>query len=81
MACGLPGIISVMDGAVDHVRNGENGLMLYHPQQARELAARIQEALAFDATTWQSLSTAARETVLPLTWERHMLEWAELFEE
>ena len=81
MACGLPGIISVMDGAVDHVRNGENGLMLYHPQQPRELAARIMEALAFDATSWQALSTAARETVLPLTWERHMHEWAELFGE
>jgi UDP-glucose:(heptosyl)LPS alpha-1,3-glucosyltransferase len=81
MACGLPCIISVMDGAVDHVRNGENGLMLYHPQQSRELAVRIQEALAFDATAWQSLSTAARETVLPLTWEQHMQEWTELFGE
>jgi small GTP-binding protein len=39
MACGLPGIVSVMDGAVDHVRNGENGFMLYHPQQVQELAA------------------------------------------
>lgn len=78
MACGLPGIISVMDGAVDHVRNGENGLMLYHAQQPQELAARIQEALAFDTTAWQSLSNAARETVQALTWERHLGEWAEL---
>lgn len=76
MACGLPGLVSVMDGAVDHVRNGENGLMLYHPQQPRELAARIQEALAFDAAAWQELSDAARETVLSLTWERHLEEWA-----
>ena len=76
MACGLPGIVSVMDGAVDQVRNGENGLMLYHPQQPRELAVRIQEALAFDAPTWQKLSTTARETMLSLTWERHMEEWA-----
>lgn len=80
MACGLPGIISVMDGAVDHVRNGENGLMLYHPQQPQELAARIQEALAFDASAWQSLSTAARETVQALTWERHLAEWEEVLE-
>lgn len=78
MACGLPGIISVMDGAVDHIRNGENGLMLYHPQQPRELASRIQEALAHDATSWQALSAAARETMLPLTWERHLQEWAEV---
>ncbi|WP_395736637.1 glycosyltransferase family 4 protein [Prosthecobacter sp.] len=80
MACGLPGIVSVMDGAVDHVRNGENGLMLYHPQQPKELAARIQEALAYDATTWQVLSTAARETVQALTWDRHMQEWTEVLE-
>ncbi|WP_461782726.1 glycosyltransferase [Prosthecobacter sp.] len=25
MACGLPGLVSVMDGAVDHIRNGVNG--------------------------------------------------------
>ncbi|WP_395746704.1 glycosyltransferase family 4 protein [Prosthecobacter sp.] len=81
MACGLPGIISVMDGAVDHVRNGENGLMLYHPQQSRELATRIQEALAHDAPAWQSLSTAARETVLSLTWEKHLQEWTQVLEE
>lgn len=81
MACGLPGLISVMDGAVDHIRNEENGLMLYHPQQPRELAARIQEALAYDATSWQALSTAARETVLAQTWERHMREWMEVLGE
>ena len=78
MACGLPGLISVMDGAVDHVRNGENGLMLYHPQQPQELATRIHEALAFDAPAWQALSTAARETVQALTWERHLAEWEEV---
>jgi UDP-glucose:(heptosyl)LPS alpha-1,3-glucosyltransferase len=76
MACGLPGIISVMDGAVDLIRNGENGLMLYHPQQTQELATRIHEALSFDAPAWQALSTAARETVQALTWERHLEEWA-----
>ncbi len=75
MACGLPGLVSIMDGAVDHVRNDENGLMLYHPQQPVELASRIQEALALGETRWQSLSTAARETALSLTWERHMQEW------
>lgn len=78
MACGLPGLVSVMDGAVDHIRNGENGFMLYHPQQPRELASRIQEALSLGETQWQALSNAARETVLPRTWERHMEEWGEL---
>lgn len=78
MACGLPGIISVMDGAVDHLRNGENGFMLYHPQQVQELAARINEALSLTAAEWQQLSAAAHETVLPLTWERHLREWVEV---
>jgi hypothetical protein len=50
--------------------------MLYHPQQPKELAARILEALAFDAPAWQRLSAAARETMLSLSWERHMQEWA-----
>lgn len=78
MACGLPGLISVMDGAVDHIRNEENGLMLYHPQQPEELARRIQEALALSSEKWQPFSKAARETVLPLTWERHLEQWSEL---
>jgi glycosyltransferase involved in cell wall biosynthesis len=80
MACGLPGLVSVMDGAVDHVRNGENGFMLYHPQQPQELASRIQEALSLGETQWQALSNAARETVVSLTWERHMAEWAALLD-
>lgn len=76
MACGLPGLISVMDGAVDHIHNEENGLMLYHPQQPAELTVRLQEALALGNAKWQSLSAAARETVHSLTWEQHMQEWA-----
>lgn len=80
MACGLPGLVSVMDGAVDHVRNGENGFMLYHPQQPQELAARIQAALSLSAAEWQSFATAAHETVLSLTWEQHLQQWQELLQ-
>lgn len=76
LACGLPGLVSVMDGAVDHIRNEENGFMLYHPQQAEELASRIRQALDIGRDQWKSLSSAARATALPLTWERHMEEWA-----
>jgi glycosyltransferase involved in cell wall biosynthesis len=81
MACGLPGLVSVMDGAVDHIRNEENGLMLYHPAQPLELAERLQQALALGQAQWQSLSQAARESALPLTWERHLHEWAEVMQE
>lgn len=80
LACGLPGIVSVMDGAVDHIRDNENGLRLHHPQQPAALASRINEALALNPSQWQSFSKTARETVLPLTWERHVQEWATLME-
>ncbi|MBK8092852.1 MAG: glycosyltransferase family 4 protein [Verrucomicrobiaceae bacterium] len=78
MACGLPGIISVMDGAVDHVRHEENGLMLYHPQQPVELGARIREALALPAARRDEMASAARQSVLPFTWERHLAEWEDV---
>lgn len=81
MACGLPGIISVMDGAVDLICNGENGFMLYHPQQPQELAKRIQEAVSLSPAAWQAMSAAAHETVLSLTWERHMAEWAAVLDD
>jgi len=80
MACGLPCLVSVMDGAVDLIRNGENGLMLYHPQQPEELASRIHEALTLGEAHWQTLSAAAQETAQALTWERHMQEWAVVME-
>jgi glycosyltransferase involved in cell wall biosynthesis len=69
-----------MDGAVDHIQNGENGLMLYHPQQPVELAARIQEGLDLGESERARLSQNARESVLPLTWEKHMTEWLEVIE-
>ena len=80
MACGLPGIISVMDGAVDHVKNNENGLMLYHPQQSAELATRIQEAIDLGEPKRTEFAANARETVLPFTWEKHLREWEEVIE-
>lgn len=78
MACGLPGIVSVMDGAVDHIKNGENGFMLYHPQQPAELAMRIREALDLNETRRAELGSHARESVAKLTWDAHMTEWEAL---
>lgn len=74
LACGLPGIVSVMDGAVDHIRHGENGFHLHHPKHPGELATAINAAIASEETHWQMLSNAARESVMPLTWERHIRE-------
>lgn len=81
MACGLPGVISVMDGAVDLIRNGENGLMLFHPQQPDELAARIQEAMELDGQARVEMGRRACETARLLTWEAHMEEWQSLMPE
>lgn len=78
MASGLPGIISARDGAIDHVLDGENGFMLFHPQDAKELAATINKALSLDAAQWQRMSQAARETVLPFTWDWHVGRWETL---
>ena len=80
MACGLPGVVSVMDGAVDHIKNGENGFMLYHPQDATELATRIREALELDEAARMSMGACASESILSLTWDSHMAEWNSLIE-
>ncbi|MBX7210892.1 MAG: glycosyltransferase family 4 protein [Verrucomicrobiaceae bacterium] len=77
MACGLPGIISVQDGAVDHVCDGMNGLMLFHPQDVAELTSRIHHALSLPADERTTMSNAAQETMQALTWERHLSEWEE----
>ena len=78
MACGVPGLISVHDGAVDHVCDGMNGLTLYRPQEPAELAARIKQALDYSAKDRYAMGRAAQETMQALTWERHLSQWEEL---
>jgi UDP-glucose:(heptosyl)LPS alpha-1,3-glucosyltransferase len=78
MACGLPGLISVHDGAVDHICDGMNGLTLYHPQEPAELAARIQQAVGYSPAESYAIGRAAQETMQMLTWERHLSQWEEL---
>ena len=78
MACGLPGLISVQDGAVDHVCDRMNGLILRHPQDPVALTTCIKEALACSAKERYSMSMAAQETMQSLTWDRHLSQWEEL---
>lgn len=78
MACGLPGIISVQDGAVDHVCDSMNGLMLFHPQDHNELSSRIKHALALPQDQRTAMGIAAQETMQALTWERHLAQWESL---
>lgn len=81
MACGLPGLISVNDGAIDHVRDGENGLLLTNPTHADALREVIKKALSYDEVTRQAMGRAARETMMPLTWEAHVLKWMDVIGE
>ncbi len=78
MACGLPGLISTRDGAIDHVREGANGLLLAEPENAAAVAERLRAALAVPVEMRLEMGCAAREAVLGLTWERHVADWERL---
>ncbi|HSJ03448.1 MAG TPA: glycosyltransferase family 4 protein [Verrucomicrobium sp.] len=80
MACGLPGLISVNDGAIDLLQDGSNGLLLPQPQDPGVLQQNIKKALSMDEASRARLGAAARETVVPLTWEAHLRKWLLLIE-
>jgi UDP-glucose:(heptosyl)LPS alpha-1,3-glucosyltransferase len=75
MATELPGLISVSDGATDFVRHGENGLLMKQPRDPASVLAVVQRALAMDEATRTKMGAAARETMLPLTWDTHLEQW------
>jgi UDP-glucose:(heptosyl)LPS alpha-1,3-glucosyltransferase len=75
MSSGLPGLISVQDGAVDHVRDGANGFLLRKPQDEQDLHERLQQAFSLDEDERAAMGQRARETMLPLTWEAHVNAW------
>lgn len=80
MACGLPGLISINDGATDHVRDGENGFLLQEPANAEALRASIQQALAVPEDQRLAMGARARETMLPHTWDAHVACWMKLLQ-
>ncbi len=75
MACALPGLISAGDGAVEFIREGENGVVLHHPGNAEELTAALRHALGLSEAERRRTGQAARATVLPLTWPAHLAGW------
>lgn len=75
MACGLPGLISVQDGAIDHIVDGENGYMLYHPANVDEVRQRLIDALSTPEDQRISMGVSARDTMLPFTWDAHVGDW------
>lgn len=80
MACGLPGLISVHDGAIDLVEDGRSGLWLRRPQDAGAIREGVQRALGLGAAETEAFGQRAREGVLPLTWEAHLRKWMHLIE-
>ena len=78
MACGLPGLISEHDGAVDLVEDGGTGFLLKQPEDGERLAASMQRALAGGEEERAQMGRAARAAVAPLTWETHVRKWEEL---
>lgn len=75
MACGLPGIVSAADGAVEFIHEHKNGFILHDPCSVNELAASLRQALGTDSAARDSMAGAARDTVLPLTWDAHFACW------
>ncbi len=78
MASGLPGLISVNDGAIDHVRDGENGFLLHEPTNVEALRASLNQAFSLGESARAEMGARARETMLPLTWEAHVEKWMAL---
>lgn len=81
MASALPGLISSCDGAVEFVREGENGFVLPQPRDPASVLAVVRSALSTDDSVRRRLGLAARDTVLSLTWEMHLKKWMNAIED
>ena len=81
MACGLPGLISAQDGAIDLIRDGENGFLLPKPTDAEDVRNIVNKALSLGENERCRLGLAARHSVQPLTWEAHLSKWHEVIKE
>jgi UDP-glucose:(heptosyl)LPS alpha-1,3-glucosyltransferase len=80
MACGLPGVISANDGAVQFVDEGETGFTLHDPLSVSEILTLSERCLELDSGARQRMAEAARAKMLPLTWPAHVAKWMKLIE-
>ena len=80
MACGLPGLISVRDGAVDHIGEGETGFLLREPDEGTAVGAVLRRALSLDESLRLQMGEESRARVTRLTWEAHIACWEKLLE-
>jgi UDP-glucose:(heptosyl)LPS alpha-1,3-glucosyltransferase len=70
MACGLPVIVSAAAGASEIISDGENGLLLANPRDARNLA-RLMRRLCSSQELCRALGEAAEKTAARESWEAH----------
>ncbi|MGI8602254.1 MAG: glycosyltransferase family 4 protein [Verrucomicrobiales bacterium] len=80
MASGLPSLVSVADGASEFIDPGVNGFLLKYPADFRALSVALRSALALSPEEREKMGVAARDRVLPLTWDAHIDAWISLCE-
>lgn len=80
MASGLPGLISIRDGAHEFVTPSETGLLITQPENPEELVAVVESALSLNAQEKTAMGEAARQRVLHLTWDYHVDSWMTLIQ-
>lgn len=81
MASGTPAIVSSADGAAEFVDHGVNGFLLKDSADKDELIGHLDAACSLGNEQRISIGDAARQRVLPLTWDAHSAQWEELFAE
>lgn len=80
MACGMPVIVSANNGTSEIIKDGNDGLILADPTDARSLAEMIRR-LFLDKEFASRLGANANETAKQYTWERNGRELNALFEQ
>jgi UDP-glucose:(heptosyl)LPS alpha-1,3-glucosyltransferase len=78
-ASGLPVIACPVNGVRELIRDGENGMLIGSPADAREIATRLRE-LGADPELRKRLGQAARESALGFGRERMVASHHELYE-
>ena len=78
MSCGLPVITTVTNGTAEIMTDGEDGILLRDPFDARALAAAMR-SLAGDRELCRRLGENAARTAREYTWDRNGEQFREIF--
>jgi glycosyltransferase involved in cell wall biosynthesis len=78
MACGLPVITTVTNGTAEIMTDGEDGILLRDPLDARALAGAMR-SLATDHELCRRLGGNATRTAHQYTWDRNAEQFLEIF--